>query len=211
MFLCPFVECKFCINRKIIYTQVKRRGSALLGESSRSCQNLFGDDFVVFIDVPAVSQRLLDAFYHSIGSNILDVHVLYCCAELPDIKVSLALWKIVTHIHMLKDDRVVKRGKIGVDWKIWLKFPLQNSTQKKATMLTVFENHKKSLIQHSERSELHLHFLSEQKLIKIPEKRIWSVFENLKLSVEQNYQKVTFNRIKCGKCQNWKSQMRHFE
>ena len=144
MFLCPFVECKFCINRKIIYTQVKRRGSALLGESSRSCQNLFGDDFVVFIDVPAaVSQRLLDAFYHSIGSNILDVHVLYCCAELPDIKVSLALWKIVTHIHMLKDDRVVKRGKIGVDWKIWLKFPLQNSTQKKATMLTVFENHRK--------------------------------------------------------------------
>ena len=176
MFLCPFVECKFCINRKIIYTQVKRRGSALLGESSRSCQNLFGDDFVVFIDVPAVSQRLLDAFYHSIGSNILDVHVLYCCAELPDIKVSLALWKIVTHIHMLKDDRVVKRGKIGVDWKIWLKFPLQNSTQKKATMLTVFENQRKSRIQQCERSELRLHSLKRPKMV---------IFENLKFAVKQ--------------------------
>ena len=58
-----------------------------------------------------------------------------CCVQLPDIKVSLALWKIVTHIHMLSKIIVVKRGKIGVDWKIWLKFlPLQNTIQKKATM-----------------------------------------------------------------------------
>ena len=36
--------------------------------------------------------------------------------------------------------------------------------------LTEFQIHRKSLIQHCERSELHLHFLGEQKLIKNSEK-----------------------------------------
>ena len=49
---------------------------------------------------------------------------------------------------------------------------------------TVFENHRKSLIQHCERSELRL-----QKFIKKPQNGpIWRVFENLKLEDKQCYQ-----------------------
>ena len=44
-------------------------------------------------------------------------------------------------------------------------------------MYTVFENHRKSLIQYSERSELRLHFKG-QKFIKSPENgSFWRVFE----------------------------------
>ena len=53
---------------------------------------------------------------------------------------------------------------------------------------TVFENHRKSLIQHCERSELRLHF-SGQKLIKNAKNGLfWRFFENLKLAVKQCYQ-----------------------
>ena len=48
---------------------------------------------------------------------------------------------------------------------------------------TVFENHRKSLIQHCERSELCLHF--EWTKVNCP---FWRVFENLKLAVKQCYQ-----------------------
>ena len=53
---------------------------------------------------------------------------------------------------------------------------------------TVFENQRKSLIQHCERSELRLH-LSAQKFIKNTKNGpFWRVFENLKLAVKQCYQ-----------------------
>ena len=55
------------------------------------------------------------------------------------------------------------------------------SIRKKPARLTVFENHRKSLIQHCERSELSL-------LQKCPKWSFWRVFENLKLSVKQCYQ-----------------------
>ena len=78
---------------------------------------------------------LLDAFYHSIGSNILDVHVLLWSWTSRHKSVPSTLENCHTYIHMLSKIIVVKRGKIGVDWKIWLKFlPLQNTIQKKATM-----------------------------------------------------------------------------
>ena len=49
-------------------------------------------------------------------------------------------------------------------------------------------NHRKSLIQHCERSELRLH-LSGQKLIKNAKNGpFWQVFENLKFVVTQCYQ-----------------------
>ena len=55
---------------------------------------------------------------------------------------------------------------------------------------TEFENRRKSLIRHCERSELHLHFE-------------WS---------NSVTRQVNFNRTKnCWKCQNSKIQMRHFE
>ena len=63
---------------------------------------------------------------------------------------------------------------------------------------TVLENHTKSLIQHCERSELRLH-LSGQKVIK-----------NAKNGIKSVTRQVSFNRTKIGgKCQNWKTQMRH--
>ena len=52
---------------------------------------------------------------------------------------------------------------------------------------TVFENHRKSLIQHCERSELRLHF----EWTKVNYK-FWRVFENLKLAVKQCYQTGQF-------------------
>ena len=53
-------------------------------------------------------------------------------------------------------------------------------------MITVFENHRKSLIQHCERSELHLHF----EWIKVNQK--CQYFKNLNLVVEQCYQTGQF-------------------
>ena len=53
---------------------------------------------------------------------------------------------------------------------------------------TVFENHRKSLIQHCERSELRLHF----EWTKCPKSPIWRVFENLMLAVKQSYQTGQF-------------------
>ena len=54
---------------------------------------------------------------------------------------------------------------------------------------TVFENHRKSIIQHCERSELRLHFEWTKVNKKWKENRpFWRVFENLKLAVKQCYQ-----------------------
>ena len=76
---------------------------------------------------------------------------------------------------------------------------------------TVFENHRKSRIQHCERSELRLHFEWTKVNQKCQKQLIWRVFENLKLAVKQCYQTGHFNRTNIGrKCQNWKIQMRHF-
>ena len=59
------------------------------------------------------------------------------------------------------------------------------SFQKRKHKCTVFEIHRKSLIQHCERSELRLHF----ELIEIAKNRqFWQVFENTKLAVKQCYQ-----------------------
>ena len=56
---------------------------------------------------------------------------------------------------------------------------------------TVFENHRKSLIQHCEQS--YGYILSGQKLIKNAKNgSFWRVFENLKLAVKQCYQTDQF-------------------
>ena len=55
---------------------------------------------------------------------------------------------------------------------------------------TVFENHKKRLIQHCERS---VYILSGEKLIKNAQNGpFWRVFESLKLAVKQCYQTGQF-------------------
>ena len=57
--------------------------------------------------------------------------------------------------------------------------------------LTMFKNNWKSLIEHWERS--YVYILSGQKLIKNAKNcPFWRVFENLKLSVKQNYQTGQF-------------------
>ena len=54
--------------------------------------------------------------------------------------------------------------------------------------LTVFENHRKSLIKHCERSELRL-----QKFIENAKNGpFWRLFENLNLAVKQCYQTGQF-------------------
>ena len=69
---------------------------------------------------------------------------------------------------------------------------------------TVFENHRKSLIQHCERSELRLHFEWTKSLLKSTKyDQFWRVFENLKLAVKQCYQTGQISRTKIGvKCRN---------
>ena len=58
---------------------------------------------------------------------------------------------------------------------------------------TVFENHRKSLIQHCERSELRLHFEWTKVNSKMPKiGPFWRVFENLKLAVKQCYKTGQF-------------------
>ena len=57
---------------------------------------------------------------------------------------------------------------------------------------TVFENHRKSLIQHCERSELRLHFEWTKVNQKCNNGPFWRVFENLKLAVKQRYQTGQF-------------------
>ena len=56
----------------------------------------------------------------------------------------------------------------------------------------VFENHRKSLIQHCERSELRLHFEWTEVNKNAKNGQFWQVFENLKLAVKQCYQKGKF-------------------
>ena len=57
---------------------------------------------------------------------------------------------------------------------------------------SVWKSQKKSLIQHCERSELHLHYSNP----------FWRVFENLKVEVNSVTRQVNFNRTKVdGKCQ----------
>ena len=58
---------------------------------------------------------------------------------------------------------------------------LSKSTFCQIGLPMVFENHRKSLIQHCERSELRLHF-----------DPFWRVFEKLKLAVKQCYQTGQF-------------------
>ena len=73
---------------------------------------------------------------------------------------------------------------------------------------TVFENHRKSLIQYCERSELRIYTSS----LKRPKMghfgeflKTWSLRSN---SVTRQ---ISFKRTKIGgKCQNWKIQVRHF-
>ena len=56
--------------------------------------------------------------------------------------------------------------------------------------ISVFENQRKSLIQHCERSELRFEWT---KVNQNPENGpFWRVFENLKLAVEQCYQTGQF-------------------
>ena len=57
---------------------------------------------------------------------------------------------------------------------------------------TVFENHRKGLIQHCERSELRLHFEWTKVNWKCQKLSIWQVFEKLKLVVKQCYQTGQF-------------------
>ena len=58
---------------------------------------------------------------------------------------------------------------------------------------TVFENHRKSLVQHCERGECYVYILSGQKLIKNAQNGPFCrVFANLKLAVKQCYQTGQF-------------------
>ena len=53
---------------------------------------------------------------------------------------------------------------------------------------TVFDNHRKSLLQHASEAS-YVYILSGQKLIKNAKNSpFWRVFENLKLAVKQSYQ-----------------------
>ena len=69
--------------------------------------------------------------------------------------------------------------------------------------VTVFENHRKSLIQHDERSELRLHFELTKNAKNVP---FWRVFENLTLAVKPDRsvligQKLVENaKVKKFKC-----------
>ena len=67
----------------------------------------------------------------------------------------------------------------------------------------MFENHRKSLIQHCELR--YVYILSGLKFIKNPKNGpFWRVFENLKLAVNQCYQTGQFLKDKnWWKCQNW--------
>ena len=53
---------------------------------------------------------------------------------------------------------------------------------------TVFENHRKSLIQHCERSELRLHFERKKVFKNAKNHPFWRLVENLKLLSKQCYQ-----------------------
>ena len=86
-----------------------------------------------------------------------------------------------------------KRANFQVDYINYLIPGLENIFNcpfywgKNLTFFTVFENHRKSLIQHCERSELRLHLIKNTK-----NGPIWRVFENLKLAVKQCYQTGQF-------------------
>ena len=57
---------------------------------------------------------------------------------------------------------------------------------------TVFENHRKCLIQHCERSELSLHLEWTKVNLNAKNGPFWRVFKNMKLAVKQCYQTCQF-------------------
>ena len=61
-----------------------------------------------------------------------------------------------------------------------------------ATFSTVYENHRKSRIQHCERSELRLHFEWTKVDKNAKNGQFRRVFENLKLAVQKCYQTGQF-------------------
>ena len=72
-------------------------------------------------------------------------------------------------------------------------------------LCTVFENHRKSLIQHCERSQLRLHFEWRQKLIKKMPKLVHfgEFLKSWGLRSNSVTRQVSFDRTKFGgKCQN---------
>ena len=76
----------------------------------------------------------------------------------------------------------------------------------------MFENHRKSIIQHCERSELRLHFEWTKDIKNAENGQFWRVFEKLNLRSNSVTRQVNFNRTKIGgKWQTSKIQMRHFE
>ena len=81
------------------------------------------------------------------------------------------------------------------------------------TYCTVFENHRKSLFQYCEWSELRLHFEWRKDHLKNAKNAQFREFlKTWRLRSNSATRQVNFNRTKIGgKCQNRKMQMRNFE
>ena len=76
-------------------------------------------------------------------------------------------------------------------WITAIKPSVDRSWRQALLLCTVFENYRKSLIQHCE--QRYVYIFSGQKLIKNAKiVNFWRVFENLKLAVKQCYQKGHF-------------------
>ena len=115
--------------------------------------------------------------------------------------------KVSLRIHLILLEFINNNCNEVNPWKTWVgKLPILFMYNTLKWNNTVFENHRKSRIQHCERSELRLHFEWTKVHEKCQKWSIWRVFENLKLAVKQCYQiGHFFNKTKiCEKCQNWK-------
>ena len=78
-------------------------------------------------------------------------------------------------------------------------------------LITVFKNPRKSLIQHCERSELHLHFVLNKTSLKMPKSSHLASFSKPHFEVKQSIQEVNCKRTKIGgKCQNLIDQIQQY-
>ena len=110
-----------------------------------------------------------------------------------------SFWCLVSQINRCECDVTVHSEKtrfftIFQNWieksaKLWMRSFIKISQGVLKNDSTVFENHRKSRIQHCERSELCLYFWVDKNALKMPKiVNFGDFFENLKVAMKQCYQ-----------------------
>ena len=147
---------------------------------SKIWKKAFSVLFFTCLGPPSMTQRIWSVEVSANGTEVLSPSSPVK-TKVDD--VSETLWRLLKFkLHSI----LCWKRKIGKNSKrTWVSALLES--MQSASGVTVFKIHKKSLIQHCERSELRLHFEWTKVIKNAKNGQCWRVFEILKLSVKQCY------------------------